>query len=225
MPRARKRLRFLITAGPTREYIDSVRYLSNDSSGRMGFALAAAAAARGHAVTLVHGPVALRPPRGVRARAVISADQMWRACRAAWPGCDVLIMAAAVADYSPARRSRHKLKKSGAGLTIELRPTMDILAALSARRRAGQRVIGFALEDRRGRVHAARKLEQKYLDAIILNSPAAIGVRETRLDLLVRGAEWAPLGLVGKSKAAKLLVSVAEQLFTGQKVALFSSPG
>lgn len=221
MPSKRKRLRFLITAGPTREYIDSVRYLSNDSSGRMGFALAAAAAARGHSVTLVHGPVALRPPRGVRVRAVISADQMWRACRAAWPRSDVLIMAAAVADYAPARRSRHKLKKSGAALTIELRPTVDILESLSRSRRSDQRVIGFALEDRRGRAHARRKLEQKDLDAIILNSPGAVGALQSRLEVLVAGSEWVSLGRVGKTESARLLVRLGEQLFTGQQVADF----
>jgi phosphopantothenoylcysteine decarboxylase/phosphopantothenate--cysteine ligase len=218
MPRARKRLRFLITAGPTREYLDSVRYFSNDSSGRMGFALAAAAAARGHDVTLIHGPVALPAPRGVRVLAVVSAEQMWRACRAVWPRCDVLLMAAAVADYAPARRSRHKLRKSGAPLTIELRPTVDILASLSRARRAGQCVIGFALEDRRGRTHARRKLEQKYLDAIILNSPSAVGAAESRLELLATGSGWVALGRAGKSESARHLVRIAEQLFMGQTV-------
>lgn len=189
-------LRMLITAGPTREYIDPVRYLSNDSSGQMGFALAEAALRRGHRVTLVHGPVALRlaraPAGRVRVVAVTSAAEMDRACRAAWPGCDVLIMAAAVADYAPHRPSRRKLKKTRESLTLQLRPTVDILAALAAGRRPDQIAIGFALETHAGRTAAQRKLTRKCLDAIVLNSPAAIGTTHSQVEVLTRVA---PLSL------------------------------
>ncbi len=205
-------LALLITAGPTREYIDSVRYLSNDSSGKMGFALAAAARARGHRVTLIHGPVALPPPAGVTCRAVLSAAQMLRACRAAWPKHDVLIMAAAVADYTVAKRSAVKLKKTRRDLTLRLVPTVDILATLAGARRARQRVIGFALEDRAPRRHARAKLEKKGLDAIVLNSPRAISADRSRLQWLVRGAGWTVLPESAKQSSAQQIVRLAERL-------------
>lgn len=207
-----RRLRFLVTAGPTREYIDPVRYLSNDSSGKMGFAIAAAAAARGHAVTLIHGPVALAPPRGVRAVPVVSAADMLAACRKAWNRCDVLVMAAAVADYTIARPSRTKRKKSTADLSLTLKPTVDILATLAADRRPRQVVIGFALEDRRARARAADKLRRKGLDAIVLNAPAAIGATRSRLELLVAGQPWQSWAERGKTASARRIVTLAERL-------------
>lgn len=206
--------RILITAGPTREYIDPVRFLSNDSSGKMGFALAAAALARGHRVTLIHGPVALAPPVGVRAISVVSATEMLAACRLAWPRHDVLIMAAAVADYAPAERSGVKLKKAGRALTLRLRPTADILAELSRRRRPGQVVVGFALEDRAGRARAAEKLERKRLDAIVLNWPSAIGASDNRAALLVRGRAWKALARRSKADLAKILINEITRLAT-----------
>ncbi len=210
--RARGRLRILITAGPTREYIDPVRYLSNDSTGRMGFAIAAEAIRRGHAVTLIHGPVALAPPAGVRTEAIVSAAEMLEACRRAWPRQDVLIMSAAVADYRPARVSDSKIKKSRDDLTLELEPTTDVLADLSGKRRAGQRVIGFALEDRDPRENARSKLERKGLDAIVLNPPAAIGRTRSRLEILRRGGEWAVHAMRDKAAHARTIVDLAESI-------------
>ncbi|MFO0840264.1 MAG: phosphopantothenoylcysteine decarboxylase [Phycisphaerae bacterium] len=205
-------LRILITAGPTREYLDSVRYISNDSSGKMGFALARAAAARGHRVTVVHGPVALDPPAGVRCVGVVSADQMLRACRRAWPRHDVLIMAAAVADYAPAKLSKHKLKKRDTQMVLALRPTVDVLATLSKRRHAGQIVIGFALEDRAPRRHAAEKLDRKRLDAIILNSPRAIGADGATQHVLVRGERWRRLSRGDKFASAVRIIALVGRL-------------
>ena len=205
-------LRLLITAGPTREYIDPVRYISNDSSGRMGVALARAARDRGHRVTLIHGPLAVRVPVRVVARPVVSAEQMLRACRAAWPRHDALLMAAAVADYAPLRAHALKLKKSDRPPALRLRPTPDVLADLSRRRRPGQIVVGFALEDRAGRRNAEEKLRRKGLDAIVLNRPAAIGAERAALEVLVRGRPWQTLPESGKDLLAKRLIRLLERI-------------
>ena len=215
MPPSR-RPRLLITAGPTREYLDPVRYLSNDSSGRMGLALAEAARRRGLPVTLVHGPLALRPPPGLRAVAVVSAAEMLAACAPLWPRHDALIMAAAVADYTPARPARSKRRKSSAPLVLRLRPTVDILAALSTERRADQVLVGFALEDRAPRRSAERKLRAKGLDAIVLNRPDAIGARGVALELLVRGEAWQSWPKAAKSRQAARLVRLVERLCAAQ---------
>lgn len=210
--RAGRELQILITAGPTREYLDPVRYLSNDSTGRMGFAIAAEAIRRGHAVTLIHGPVAIEPPDGARSVAIVSAAEMLEACRRAWPRQDVLIMSAAVADYRPARVSDSKIKKSRDDLTLALEPTVDVLADLSARRKPRQRVIGFALEDRNARENARSKLERKGLDAIVLNPPAAIGRTRSRLEILRRGGEWEVHAMRDKSAHARTIVDLAESI-------------
>lgn len=206
------RLRILITAGPTREYIDRVRYISNESSGKMGFALAAAAAQRGHRVTLVHGPVELSRPAGVRVVPIMSAADMLAACRRAWPLHDALIMAAAVADYAPQRRERTKMKKSAAGLKIDLRPTVDVLAELAAGRRADQVVVGFALEDRSPRRSAEAKLRRKDLDAIVLNKPAAMSANRSAVEILVRGGRWERVSERAKTRLAPRIVRLVEQL-------------
>ena len=207
-------LRILVTAGPTREYIDPVRYISNDSSGKMGFALAQAAHARGHGVTLVHGPVTLPAPQGVSTVPVVSAADMLRACRDHWPHHDALIMAAAVADYTPARPVRAKLKKTAAARVLRLNPTVDILATLAGCRRADQVVIGFAVEDRAPRRRAEQKLHRKGLDAIVLNRPGAIGADRAAVEILVRGQRWQTVPAARKSRLAMRLVRLVEQLHT-----------
>jgi phosphopantothenoylcysteine decarboxylase / phosphopantothenate---cysteine ligase len=213
------RPRVLITAGPTREYIDPVRYVSNDSSGQMGFALAAAAVKRGMRVTLVHGPIGLEKPAGVRAVTVVSAAEMLSECRRLWGRHDVLIMAAAVADYAPIRAARFKRKKSEADLVLRLKPTVDILRDLAARRRAEQVVIGFALEDRAGRWNAERKLREKRLDAVVLNRPEAIGAGTAAIEILIAGRRWRTLGVGPKSRQALEIVRVAEELVLAHGVA------
>ena len=140
-------LRVLVTAGGTREPIDSVRFLGNSSSGRMGLALAQAARARGADVTLVAANVSLPPPAGVSCLEVVTAADLKRACEEQFPSCDVLLMAAAVADFRPAAPQEGKLKRSGrAHLQVDLEPTPDVLAALTAQRHEGQTLIGFAAE-------------------------------------------------------------------------------
>jgi phosphopantothenoylcysteine decarboxylase / phosphopantothenate---cysteine ligase len=164
-------VRVLVTAGGTREPIDSVRFLGNSSSGRMGFALARAARARGAEVTLLAANVALEQPPGVACRQVVTAAELEQACEEEFPSCDVLLMAAAVADFRPAAPTDGKIKKSGrARLELELEPTTDVLASLARRRRDGQTLVGFAAEYGDRAVEAGReKLTAKGLDAVVVN--------------------------------------------------------
>jgi phosphopantothenoylcysteine decarboxylase / phosphopantothenate---cysteine ligase len=164
-------LKVLVTAGGTREPIDSVRYVGNSSSGRMGFALAQAASQRGAHVTLVAANVALDTPPGVVRREVVTAAELDAACREEFPDCDVLLMSAAVADFTPAEPAEGKLKKSQRErLELVLEPTADVLAGLAARRREGQTLVGFAAEHGERAVEIARgKLTAKGLDALVVN--------------------------------------------------------
>ncbi|HWH43798.1 MAG TPA: bifunctional phosphopantothenoylcysteine decarboxylase/phosphopantothenate--cysteine ligase CoaBC, partial [Thermoleophilaceae bacterium] len=152
-PRSLDGLRVLVTAGGTREAIDSVRYVGNRSSGRMGMAVAAEAARRGADVCVICANVSVDPPPGARVLEVESAEELERAARAEFPACDVLVMAAAIADFRPGAPEDSKIKKSGRdGLTLRLEPTTDVLAALSAERRPGQTLVGFAAEHGEGAV-------------------------------------------------------------------------
>ena len=169
-------LRCLITAGPTREHLDPVRYLSNGSSGRMGYALAAAAVRRGWRVDLVSGPVALAPPSGVSVHAVVSAAEMLRACEPLFGQCDLFIAVAAVADYRPKSVSREKVAKRPGAWRLELVPTADVLKTLAARKRPGQVVVGFAAETGELEARAQRKREDKRLDWIVANDVSRPGL-------------------------------------------------
>lgn len=168
--------RCLINAGPTREHIDPVRFLSNGSSGKMGYALAEMAVARGWSVDLVSGPVALAVPAGVRLTRVVSAAEMLAACEPLFVGCDVFIAVAAVSDYRPRFRAAEKTKKTGGALTLELEPTVDILKTLAARKTAQQTVVGFAAETRDVEDYAQRKLVEKKLDWIVANDVSQPGI-------------------------------------------------
>jgi len=167
-------MRFLITAGPTREHFDPVRYISNRSSGKMGYALAEAARAVGGEVTLVSGPTALTPPAQVEFVAVTSAAEMADAVFTRFANADVVIMAAAVCDFRPKQVADHKLKKTtwGAELTLALEPTTDILAELG-RRKQSQVLVGFAVETRDLAAYAQDKLRRKNLDFIVGNHASA----------------------------------------------------
>jgi phosphopantothenoylcysteine decarboxylase / phosphopantothenate---cysteine ligase len=164
-------LRFLVTAGGTREPIDSVRFVGNRSSGRMGFALADAAAALGASVTVIAANVGLERSARVRYVDVATAAELKAACEAEFPGCDVLLMAAAVADYRPSEAAATKLKKDRAEtLTLTLEPTEDIITALAGARRPDQTLVGFAAEHGEGAVAYGRdKLARKGLDAVVVN--------------------------------------------------------
>lgn len=168
--------RCLLTAGPTREHLDPVRFLSNGSSGKMGYALAAAAAERGWEVDLVSGPVALTPPVGVRLHPVVSAADMLAACEPLFAACDLFIAVAAVADYRPAIAVRGKERKRPDGVTLNLVPTVDVLKTLAARKHAGQTVVGFAAETHDIEASAIRKMEEKQLDWIVANDVSRPGI-------------------------------------------------
>jgi phosphopantothenoylcysteine decarboxylase / phosphopantothenate---cysteine ligase len=170
-------LRALVTAGGTREPIDSVRFVGNRSSGRMGFALAAEAVRRGAEVTVVAANVTLASPPGARMLPVGTAAELGQACEREFGGCDVLLMAAAVADFRPADAAAHKLKKDRGMPVIELEPTADVLSSLAARRRPDQVLVGFAAEHGDGAVQYGRgKLERKRLDAVVVNDVSIPGI-------------------------------------------------
>lgn len=210
----RRRLHFLVSAGPTREYIDPVRFISNPSSGRMGYAVAAAALRAGHRVTLVSGPVALTPPAGARVHRVERVRAMQAAIHAAFPACDALIMTAAVGDYQAARPRTAKLHKTGRVLTLRLVRTPDILASLPRRRR--QIVIGFAAETDAVQASAARKLAAKHLDMIVANDVSAgdagFGQPALRAVLMYRDGRTRNLGRCSKQALARLLVREVERM-------------
>jgi phosphopantothenoylcysteine decarboxylase/phosphopantothenate--cysteine ligase len=173
-PRSLDGLRVLVTAGGTREAIDSVRYVGNRSSGRMGLALADEAARRGAEVTLICANVSLERPRGLRVIDVTSAAELESAARAEFPGADVLLMAAAVADFRPSAPEDTKITKTGReALTLELEPTGDVLVALGELRRPDQTLVGFAAEHGEGAIERGRaKLDRKRLDAVVVNDIA-----------------------------------------------------
>ena len=160
--------RILVSAGPTQEAIDPVRYITNHSSGKMGYALARAAAARGAAVTLVSGPVSLAAPQGVEIVPVVSSADMFRAIDARFDACDALIMAAAPADFTPQSPQQQKIKKQGGGMSLNLRNTRDILGAMG-QRKEGRVLMGFAAESERLAENAQAKLRRKNLDYIAAN--------------------------------------------------------
>jgi phosphopantothenoylcysteine decarboxylase/phosphopantothenate--cysteine ligase len=166
-------MRFLITAGPTREYLDPVRFLSNASSGRMGCALAAAAQEAGHSVSLVLGPGTVEPPPVDELVRVTSAADMFEAVLARFDGCDVFISAAAVCDYRPAVREERKIKKTDGRISLEFERTADILLAMDKRRRR-QVMVGFCLETEDLQRRARDKLQVKHLDLVVANGPEAI---------------------------------------------------
>jgi phosphopantothenoylcysteine decarboxylase/phosphopantothenate--cysteine ligase len=210
-------LRVLVTAGGTREPIDSVRYVGNRSSGRMGFALAEEAARRGAEVTVVAANVGLAAPAGARIIAVETAAELLEAARAAFAEADVLVMAAAVADFRPAEALEDKISKSGReGLALELEPTEDVLAALAEERREGQTLIGFAAEHGEGAVERGRaKLERKGLDAVVVNdiSRADIGfdAADNEVTIVTRaGARHVPVA--SKSAVAAAILDQVEAL-------------
>jgi phosphopantothenoylcysteine decarboxylase/phosphopantothenate--cysteine ligase len=176
-------MRILVTAGPTREYLDDVRYLSNDSSGRMGYALAESARMKGHDVVLVSGPVHLQPPAGCECIHVHTTEEMRTACVAQFHTCDGVIAAAAVCDYKPRQRIAGKLAKTGDPITIEMIETDDVLAELG-RLKERRWVLGFALEATNARENALQKLRAKNCDWIVLNGPAAIGAEINSVEVL-----------------------------------------
>ena len=199
----------LVTAGPTQEALDPVRYLTNRSSGRMGYAIARAAARRGAFVTLVSGPTALKKPAYVETVDVCSAQDMYDAVMRFAPDADVIIKAAAVADYRPAAVADNKLKKSDDALSIPLERTKDILGTLGKNKRPGQFLCGFSMETEHLLENSRAKLEKKNLDMIAANNVkepgAGFAVDTNILTLITTDGETA-LPLMSKDAAADALL-------------------
>ena len=176
--------RILISSGPTRQYIDPVRYLTNASSGRMGRALADIALARGHQVVIVTGPVEVDYPRAAEVIPVISTEEMLDVCQSVFADCHGMIGVAAPCDYRPETVHQQKLSKTGDPLLLRLVETPDIVATLGSQKRADQWVVGFALETEDHRFRAIGKMQRKCCDLMVLNSPQAMNAAETEVEIL-----------------------------------------
>ena len=202
-------IRCLITAGPTREHIDPVRFLSNPSTGKMGYALADAAVAQGWTVDLVAGPVALEEPENVVLYPVVSADEMFHQVDALFDVCDVLIMTAAVSDFRPVKQHPRKEKKEQASLTIEFERTVDILKTMTERKQH-QIVVGFAAETDHVEEYARRKLFEKRCDWIVANKVGEVGAgfaaNTNTVTLIGAGGESVKLGPAPKNEIAGELI-------------------
>jgi len=205
-------MRFLITAGGTREYIDPVRFISNASSGKTGFALARAALKAGHKVILISA-TKLTAPSKAKTVYVNSAQEMFTAVEKYFQNCDCLVMAAAVADYAPAKPSKTKIKKTNKLLTIKLKPTVDILKWAAAHRKNHQKVIGFALEDKNIKVNAEKKLKDKRLDMIVANAPEVISADKTQAYVKTTSTDWLKLPSASKDVVSGKIIRVIEELF------------
>ena len=201
-------MRILITAGGTREYIDPVRFISNASSGRMGYALARAALKAGHKVTLVTAPTSQSPPGDLKLVKVETTAQMFEAVKKYFEKCDCLIMAAAVADYTPAKPSKTKIRKTGKPLAVRLKPTIDILKWAGKHKRKNQILVGFALEDKSVRARAEKKLKEKNLDMIIANAHAAIGAARATVQIKTSESKWLKLPQASKATIARKVISI-----------------
>ena len=212
--------RVVVTAGPTREALDPVRYISNHSSGRMGAAVAAAAWRRGADVELIAGPLAIQPPVGPRLTQVESTEEMARAVQEALPDADLLVMAAAPADFTPAHPMPSKIKKGAKAPAVALDFTVDILAATRGARRPGAVIVGFALETNDVLANARAKLEAKDLDLIVVNDAtepgAGFGVDTNRVTLLDRAGREERLELMPKTAVADAILDRVERLVDGR---------
>ena len=208
-------MRFLITAGPTREPIDPIRYLSNRSSGKMGYAIAEAALQAGHDVTLISGPVNLDPPHGGRFISISTGDEMFDAIIRHLGDCDVLVMCAAVADYKPKNISPGKIKKRDTNFSLELIPTRDILGSLSKQDRQFL-VVGFAAETNDVEENAQKKLRDKNCDIIVANdvSRANSGMEsdENEVTILFRNGEKEKISRAPKQIIARKLVKIVANM-------------
>lgn len=203
-------MRILITAGPTREYLDSVRFISNAASGRMGFAIAEQAISRRHDVILVLGPVCESPPAGAKVVNVTSAADMLDACLTHFDACDVAVMSAAVGDWTPRHRADHKLAKAELR-DLDLVATPDICAELG-RRKGDRVVVGFAVQDESPHELAEQKMTAKHCDAMVLNSPLAIGADQSGIEIKSGDLPWSDPIRGDKRQLAIHIVDLIERL-------------
>ena len=176
--------RVMITSGPTRQYLDPVRYLTNGSSGRMGRSLAQAALDLGYQVVIISGPVNIDYPTRAEVVPVISTEELLEACQRVFPGCDGLIAAAAPCDYRPIRVAEQKISKTGGPLELQLIETPDVVATLGSTKRPDQWMVGFALETEDQRLRALVKLEKKSCDLMVLNGPEAMNSGRNQVEII-----------------------------------------
>jgi len=214
-------IRCLISAGPTREYFDPVRYVSNPSSGKMGYAIAAAAAKQGWTVELVSGPVMLACPEGVTRIPVVTGDEMYREVDARFDGCDILIMTAALIDFRPKTKVDHKVKKFELSMVIEMEQVVDVLATVS-QRKTKQLVVGFAAETDNVEAYALRKLEGKNADFIVANQIGTTsgGFESDHNTVLVLGRDgsrW-EMGPALKTAIAETLITQFAQILEDKSI-------
>jgi phosphopantothenoylcysteine decarboxylase/phosphopantothenate--cysteine ligase len=211
-------VRFLITAGPTREPIDPVRYISNRSSGKMGYAIAEAALAEGHEVTLISGPVHLEPPRNAKLISASASDEMFEAVHRHADQCDICVLCAAVADYKPVNVSPTKIKKHGEKFSLELIPTRDSLDSLGHRQHRQFVLVGFAAETDDVEENAAKKLREKNCDIIVANdvSGANSGMESdvNEVTILFRNGEKEKISRAPKKIIARELVKIISKFAT-----------
>lgn len=206
----------MVTAGPTFEAIDPVRFIGNHSSGLMGFAIANEFAERGGDVTLISGPTALNAAEGINLVGVTSADEMHKACMENFEEADIIVMTAAVADYTPESVAEEKIKKSGDQMVLKLKPTKDILVEMGKNKKPGQFLVGFALETEDAVANAEKKLKNKKLDLIVLNSPkdegAAFGVETNKVTLITKDFQQTKYDLKLKLDVAIDIVDKIKEL-------------
>lgn len=203
--------RILITSGPTRQYLDPVRYLTNASSGRMGAALAGAAVDRGHEVIVVSGPVQVAYPSAARVVDVVSTEELLAACRELFPVCDGLIGTAAPCDYRPVKVATQKIAKTGEPLVLHLIETPDVVATLGAEKRPDQWLVGFALETEDQRFRAITKMEKKSCDLMVLNGPEAMNSADNRVEILARDGQVVTTIAGSKPEVASGIIAIIEQ--------------
>jgi phosphopantothenoylcysteine decarboxylase / phosphopantothenate---cysteine ligase len=203
--------RILITSGPTRQYLDPVRYLTNASSGRMGAALAQAALDAGHEVVIVSGPVEVPYPPQAEVIPVNSTEEMLEASRRMFTECDGAICAAAPCDYRPERVESHKIAKTGAPLVLHLIETPDVCATLGAAKSPRQWVVGFALETEDQRFRALVKLERKSCDLMVLNGPQAMNAEENQVEIMDRAGAILAEFAGGKAEVARQILRIIQE--------------
>jgi len=208
-------VRFVVTAGPTREAIDPVRFISNRSSGKMGYAIAEAALEAGHSVTLISGPTAVRPPADAQLISVTTSDELYHEVHRAVSQCDVLVMCAAVSDYKPARVEPRKTKKRNTPFALELIPTRDILASLSKEDRS-YLVVGFAAETHDLETSAQKKLQEKNCDLIVANdvsrTDSGMESDENAVTIFFRNGESRTISRRSKQIIARELVKIISKM-------------
>jgi phosphopantothenoylcysteine decarboxylase/phosphopantothenate--cysteine ligase len=208
-------MRLLVTAGPTREYLDPVRFLTNGSTGRMGCAIASAGLRAGHEVTLLAGPVASEWPGGADIARFESVAELVERLGERFPSCDALVMAAAVGDFRPERCLPAKIPRTGGPVTVRLFPTEDVVAAVAGRKRPGQVVAVFAMETgsrEQAEAKARRELAGKNADLTVVNGPAAVGAEASEACILSADRRLLDWACRPKDELAGLLVEILEGL-------------